>query len=54
MKKRYRKGEAQMLEIVKRFYGKGIYTKEDVKKFVASKSITKEEYQEITGEDCTA
>lgn len=40
-----------MYRIVKRYYDKGYYTKEDVKKFVASGDITAEQYKEITGEE---
>ena len=39
-----------MYAIVKRYYDKGIYTKDDVKKFVAAGKITPEEYEKITGE----
>lgn len=42
-----------MFEIVKRYYDKGIYSKDDVKKFVKAGKITAEEYQEITGEQYT-
>ena len=40
-----------MFKIVKRYYDKGIYTKDDVKKFVQANRITEEEYKEIVGED---
>ena len=40
-----------MYKIVKRYYLKGYYTKDDVKKFVASGDITEEQYKEIVGED---
>jgi uncharacterized XkdX family phage protein len=40
-----------MYRIVKRYYDKGYYTKEDVKKFVVSGDITAEQYKEITGEE---
>lgn len=39
-----------MFKIIKRYYDKGFYSKEDVKVFVKSNQITEEEYQEITGE----
>ena len=42
-----------MFEIVKRYYDKGIYSNNDVKKFVKVGKITQEEYQEITGEQYT-
>lgn len=38
-----------MFKIVERFYNRGIYSKEDVKKFVRAGKITNEEYREITG-----
>ena len=40
-----------MFKIIKRYYDKGFYVKEDVKVFVKANQITEEEYQEITGED---
>lgn len=43
-----------MFKIVKRYFDKGIYSKEDVAKFVAARRITKAEYKEITGEEYTA
>lgn len=39
-----------MFKIIKRYYDKGFYVKEDVKVFVKANQITEEEYQEITGE----
>ena len=39
-----------MFKIVKRYYDKGIYSKEDVSKFVAAGKITQEEYTLITGD----
>lgn len=39
-----------MYKIVKRYYDMGIYSKEDVKKFVKAGKITAEEYEQITGE----
>lgn len=40
-----------MYRIVKRFFDRGIYTKEDVAIFVRGNKITVEEYQKITGEE---
>lgn len=40
-----------MYKVVKRYYNKGFYTKDDVKKFVASGDITEAEYKLITGDD---
>lgn len=40
-----------MFAIVKRYYDKGIYSNEDVKKFVLAEKITPDQYKEITGED---
>lgn len=40
-----------MFKIVKRYYDKGYYTKENVATFVKARKITAEEYKEITGED---
>lgn len=40
-----------MFKIVKRYYDKGIYSKEDVKVFVRAKDITAEQYKEITGDE---
>lgn len=40
-----------MFKIVKRYYDKGIYTKEDVKTFVKAGKLTADEYKEITGDD---
>ena len=42
-----------MFKIVKRYYDKGIYSKEDVATFVKAGKITAEQYKEITGEDYT-
>ena len=39
-----------MFKIIKRYYDKEFYSKEDVKVFVKANQITEEEYQEITGE----
>lgn len=39
-----------MYKIVKRYYDKGIYSVDDVQKFVDAGKITKEQYTEITGE----
>lgn len=40
-----------MLKIVKRYFEKGIYSVDDVKKFVRCAKITEEEFKEITGEE---
>ena len=39
-----------MKNIVKRYYDKGIYDKDDVKVFVRAGKITEAEYEEITKE----
>lgn len=39
-----------MFKIVKRYYERGIYDKNDVAKFVKAGRITAVEYKEITGE----
>lgn len=39
-----------MFKIVKRYYDKGIYTKENAATFVRAGKITAEQYEEITGE----
>lgn len=39
-----------MFKIVKRFYDKGYYSKEDVAVFVRAGKITAEQYEQITGE----
>lgn len=39
-----------MFNIVKRYYDRGIYDKDDVAKFVKAGRLTAEEYKEITGE----
>ena len=41
---------SRLFNIVKRYYDEGIYTKDDVKKFVEKGKLTPEEYKEITGE----
>ena len=46
-----KKGDVYMFKIVKRFYDKGYYSKEDVAKFVVSGKITAAEYKTITGDD---
>lgn len=43
-----------MYAIVKRYYNKGFYSKEDVAKFVVAGKITAEEYEQITGEPLAA
>ena len=39
-----------MYKIVKRYYERGIYSKEDVAKFVKAGRLTADEYEAITGE----
>lgn len=39
-----------MFNIVKRFYDNGIYSKEDVAKFVRARKITAVQYGEIAGD----
>lgn len=39
-----------MYKIVKRYYDKGNYTKENVATFVKAGKITANEYEQITGE----
>ncbi len=39
-----------MFKIVKRYYDKGIYSKENVATFVRAGKITAEQYKEITGD----
>ena len=43
-----------MFVIVKRYYDKQYYSKEDVAKFVVAGKLTTEEYQQITGEEYPA
>lgn len=38
-----------MFKIIKRYYDRGIYSKENVAVFVASGKITEGQYREITG-----
>lgn len=38
-------------ETVRRYYGKGFYTNEQVKVFVMGSKINEEEYKQITGID---
>lgn len=40
-----------MFKIVKRYYDKGIYSKDDVKTFVKASKLTADEYKDITGDD---
>lgn len=42
-----------MYKSVKRYYDKGIYSNEDVAKFVRAGKLTPEEYKKITGEEYT-
>lgn len=39
-----------MYAIVKRYFDRGIYSKEDVAKFVRATKLTPAEYEQITGE----
>lgn len=39
-----------MFRIVKRYYDRGLYTKQNVAVFVRAGKITPEEYAEITGD----
>lgn len=39
-----------IFNVVKRYYDKGIYSKDDVKVFVRAGRLTPEQYKEITGE----
>lgn len=39
-----------MFKIVKKYYDRGYYLKEDVAKFVKADKITVDEYEQITGE----
>lgn len=41
---------SRLFKTVKRYYDKGIYTKEDVAQFVVAGKLTAEEYELITGE----
>lgn len=43
-----------MFKIVKRYYDMGIYSADDVGKFVMSGRLTAEQYKTITGQDYTA
>lgn len=43
-----------MFAIVKRYYDKGIYSKEGVKVFVRAGKLTEAQYKEIIGEDYVA
>ncbi len=40
-----------MFKIVKRYYDKGIYTKENVAVFVRAGKISTDQYTEITGDE---
>lgn len=40
-----------MFRIVKRYYDRGIYNKDNVKVFVREGDITPEQYKEITGDE---
>lgn len=41
---------SSMYKVVKRYYDKGTYDKDDVRKFVVAGRLTEEEYESITGE----
>lgn len=43
-----------MKNLIKKYYEKGIYGKEDLKEYVRSQTITPQEYEDITGEIYTA
>lgn len=43
-----------MYKIVKRYYDKETYSKEDVAKFVKAGKLTAEQYKEITGDEYDA
>lgn len=40
-----------MFDKVKKFYDLGLYTKDQVRKFVEKNKLTEQEYKIITGED---
>lgn len=40
-----------MFKIVRRYYKKGYYSKDDVKVFVKVGDLTPEQYKQITGDD---
>lgn len=42
---------SRLYNTVKRYYDKGIYSKEDVAVFVKAGKITAEEYEMITGDE---
>lgn len=41
---------SRLYKTVKRYFDQGIYTKEDVARFVAAEKLTAGEYELITGE----
>ena len=41
-----------MFDLVKQSYQAGWYTLDNVKTFVLANKITKDEYKQITGQDC--
>jgi len=43
-----------MFGVVKRYYNRGIYSKDNVKVFVRAEKLTPEQYKEITGEEMAA
>lgn len=42
---------SRLYKSVKRYFDRGNYDANDVKKFVKAQYLTEEEYKEITGED---
>lgn len=42
--------KSRHFSVVKRYFDKGFYDKDDVKLFVENKKITEDEYFEITGD----
>lgn len=40
-----------MYQLIKKYYKMGLYTKENVAKFVARGTLTEAQFQEITGEE---
>lgn len=42
---------SRMYDVIKRYFDRGNYDADDVRKFVKAGKITPEEFKEITGED---
>lgn len=40
-----------MYQLIRKYYSMGLYTKENVARFVARGTLTEAQYREITGED---